>query len=93
MSAVLHTRKSHRRDRTGWLLGNVGGSPTPGNHTVETALAVSGETQVLRALWASCAMDRLVRLGYGVYARAIISRLSASRCLEPYGLRGAARER
>ncbi len=36
---------------------------------------------------------RLVRLGYGVYARAIVSRLSSEALLmNPTGLRGVARE-
>jgi hypothetical protein len=49
---------------------------------------LSGETQVVRALH-----RLLVRLGYGVYARAIVSRLSGEPLLlNPTGLRGAARE-
>jgi hypothetical protein len=54
---------------------------------------LSGETQVLRALRGLVRDGRLVRLGYGVYARAIISRLSGEPLLlNPTGLRGAARE-
>jgi Family of unknown function (DUF6088) len=54
---------------------------------------LSGETQVLRALRRLVRDGRLVRLGYGVYARAIVSRLSGEPLLSnPTGLRGAARE-
>lgn len=54
---------------------------------------LSGETQVLRALRGLVRDGRLVRLGYGVYARAIVSRLSGEALLmNPTGLRGAARE-
>src|SRR5271169_3008009 len=54
---------------------------------------LSGETQVLRALKGLVRDGRLVRLGYGVYARAIVSRLSGEPLLlNPTGLRGAARE-
>jgi hypothetical protein len=54
---------------------------------------LSGETQVLRALRGLVRDGRLVRLGYGVYARAIVSRLSGEPLLaNPTGLRGAARE-
>ncbi|HVB89992.1 MAG TPA: DUF6088 family protein [Beijerinckiaceae bacterium] len=54
---------------------------------------LGGETQVLRALRSLVQDGRLVRLGYGVYARAIISRLSGEPLLfKPTGLRGAARE-
>jgi hypothetical protein len=54
---------------------------------------LSGETQVLRALHGLVRDGRLVRLGYGVYARAIVSRLSGEPLLSnPTGLRGAARE-
>jgi hypothetical protein len=54
---------------------------------------LSGETQVLRALRGLVREGRLVRLGYGVYARAIVSRLSGEPLLSnPTGLRGAARE-
>jgi hypothetical protein len=54
---------------------------------------LGGETQVVRALRGLVRDGRLVRLGYGVYARAIISRLSGEPLLlHPTGLRGAARE-
>lgn len=54
---------------------------------------LSGETQVLRALHSLVRDGRLVRLGYGIYARAIVSRLSGEPLLSnPTGLRGAARE-
>jgi hypothetical protein len=54
---------------------------------------LSGETQVVRALHSLVRDGRLVRLGYGVYARAIVSRLSGEPLLlNPTGLRGAARE-
>jgi|ERR1700733_866791 len=54
---------------------------------------LSGETQVLRALHGLVRDGRLVRLGYGIYARAIVSRLSGEPLLSnPTGLRGAARE-
>src|ERR1700729_3999736 len=54
---------------------------------------LSGESQVLRALRGLVRDGRLVRLGYGVYGRAIISRLSGEPLLfSPNGLRGAARE-
>jgi hypothetical protein len=54
---------------------------------------LSDEDQVLRALRGLVRDGRLVRLGYGVYARAIISRLSGEPLLSnPTGLRGAARE-
>jgi hypothetical protein len=54
---------------------------------------LSGEGQVQRALRELVRDGRLVRLGYGVYARAIISRLSGEPLLAtPTGLRGAARE-
>lgn len=54
---------------------------------------LSGEDQVLRALRGLVRDKRLVRLGYGVYARAIVSRLSGEALLfHPTGLRGAARE-
>jgi hypothetical protein len=54
---------------------------------------LSGETQVLRALRGLVHDGRLIRLGYGVYARAIVSRLSGEPLLfNPTGLRGAARE-
>ena len=54
---------------------------------------LSGEDQVLRALRGLVRDKQLVRLGYGVYGRAIISRLSGEPLLStPTGLRGAARE-
>ena len=54
---------------------------------------LGGEDQVLRALRGLVRDGRLVRLGYGVYARAIISRLSGEPLLyNATGLRGAARE-
>ena len=54
---------------------------------------LSGEGQVQRALRELVRDGRLVRLGYGVYARAIVSRLSGEPLLmNPTGLRGAARE-
>jgi hypothetical protein len=54
---------------------------------------LGGETQVLRALRGLVRDGRLVRLGYGVYGRAFISRLSGEALLSsPTGLRGAARE-
>ncbi|MGC9954513.1 MAG: conjugal transfer protein [Rhizomicrobium sp.] len=54
---------------------------------------LSGETQVARALRSLVRDGRLVRLGYGVYGRAIISRLSGEPLLySPNGLSGAARQ-
>jgi hypothetical protein len=54
---------------------------------------LGGEDQVLRALRSLVRDKHLVRLGYGVYARAIVSRLSGEPLLfTPTGLRGAARE-
>ena len=54
---------------------------------------LGGQTQVQRALRGLVRDGRLVRLGYGVYARAIISRFSGEPLLfNPTGLRGAARE-
>jgi hypothetical protein len=54
---------------------------------------LSDEDQVLRALRGLVRDKHLVRLGYGVYARAIVSRLSGEPLLyHPAGLRGAARE-
>jgi hypothetical protein len=54
---------------------------------------LSGQSQVLRALRGLVRDGRLVRLGYGVYARARISRLSGEPLLYvPNGLSGAARE-
>jgi hypothetical protein len=54
---------------------------------------LGGETQVLRALRGLVRDGRLVRLGYGVYGRAIISRLSGEPLLySPGGFRSASRE-
>jgi hypothetical protein len=54
---------------------------------------LSGEDQVLRALRGLVRDGRLVRLGYGVYARAIVSRLSGESLLySRNGLSGAARQ-
>jgi hypothetical protein len=53
---------------------------------------LGGEDQVLRALRGLVRDGRLVRLGYGVYARAIVSRLSGEPLLHARnGLSGAAR--
>lgn len=54
---------------------------------------LGGTDQVLRALRALTREGHLVRLGYGVYGRAIISRLSGRPVLNSAdGLLGAARE-
>jgi hypothetical protein len=54
---------------------------------------LGGEDQVLRALRGLVNDGRLVRLGYGVYGRAIISRLSGGPMLySPNGFTGAARQ-
>jgi hypothetical protein len=54
---------------------------------------LGGEDQVLRALRGLVRDGRLVRLGYGVYGRAIPSRLSGQPILYgPNGFAGAARE-
>src|SRR5271169_2199590 len=54
---------------------------------------LGGEDQVLRALRSLTREGRLVRLGYGVYARAIASRLSGEPLLYARnGLGGAARQ-
>jgi hypothetical protein len=54
---------------------------------------LGGEDQVLRALRSLTREGRLVRLGYGVYGRAITSRLSGKPILySPNGLGGAARQ-
>ena len=54
---------------------------------------LGGEDQVLRALRGLVREGGLVRLGYGVYARAIVSRLSGEPLLYvPNGLSGAARQ-
>lgn len=54
---------------------------------------LGGEDQVLRALRQLVRDGRLVRLGYGVYGRAITSRLSGTPMLySPNGFIGAARQ-
>jgi hypothetical protein len=54
---------------------------------------LGGEDQVLRALRRLTADGRLVRLGYGIYARAVKSRLSGEPMLySPNGFSGAARQ-
>jgi hypothetical protein len=54
--------------------------------------SLGGEDQVLRALRDLVREGRLVRLGYGVYGRAITSRLSGEPILySPDGFIGAAR--
>lgn len=54
---------------------------------------LGGEDQVLRALRTVVRDKRLVRLGYGVYGRAVISRLSGEALLySPNGFTGAARQ-
>ena len=54
---------------------------------------LGGEDQVLRALRGLVRGGRLVRLGYGVYGRAITSRLSGEPILySPNGFAGAARQ-
>jgi hypothetical protein len=54
---------------------------------------LGGEDQVLRALRILVAKGRLVRLGYGVYGRAVISRLNGKPVLySPDGFIGAARQ-
>jgi hypothetical protein len=54
---------------------------------------LGGQDQVLRALRGLVRDGRLVRLGYGVYARAIVSRLSGEPLLyAANGLSGAARQ-
>jgi hypothetical protein len=54
---------------------------------------LSDEDQVIRALRTLVREGHLVRLGYGVYGRAIISRLSGEPLLySPDGLAGAARQ-
>jgi hypothetical protein len=53
---------------------------------------LGGEDQVLRALRTLVRETRLVRLGYGVYGRAVVSRLSGEPLLyNPNGFLGAAR--
>ncbi len=54
---------------------------------------LGGEDQVLRALRGLVSEKRLVRLGYGVYGRAVVSRLSGEPILYgPNGFLGAARQ-
>jgi hypothetical protein len=54
---------------------------------------LSGEDQVLRALRILVREKRLVRLGYGVYGRAVVSRLSGDPILySQSGFLGAARQ-
>lgn len=54
---------------------------------------LGGEDQVLRALRSLVRQQRLVRLGYGVYGRAIESRLTGAPILDsPNGFIGATRE-
>ena len=54
---------------------------------------LGGEDQVLRVLRSLTREGRLVRLGYGVYGRAIVSRLSGKPILySPNGFAGAARQ-
>lgn len=54
---------------------------------------LSDEDQVIRALRTLVHEKQLVRLGYGVYGRAIVSRLSGEPLLySPDGLAGAARQ-
>jgi hypothetical protein len=54
---------------------------------------LGGEDQVLRALRILVREKRLVRLGYGVYGRAVVSRLSGAPILySQNGFLGAARQ-
>ena len=54
---------------------------------------LGGEDQVLRALRCLVREGRLVRLGYGVYGRAVVSQLSGEPILySPNGFAGAARQ-
>ena len=54
---------------------------------------LGGEDQVLRALRCLVREGRLVRLGYGVYGRAVVSQLSGEPILySPNGFVGAARQ-
>lgn len=54
---------------------------------------LGGEDQVLRVLRALVREKRLVRLGYGVYGRAVVSRLSGEPLLySANGFLGAARQ-
>ena len=55
--------------------------------------SLGGEDQVLRALRGLVRDGKLVHLGYGVYGRAIVSRLSGEPLLySPGGFRSASRE-
>lgn len=54
---------------------------------------LGGEDQVLRVLRVLVREKRLVRLGYGVYGRAVVSRLTGEPLLySPNGFLGAARQ-
>ena len=54
---------------------------------------LGGEDQVLRVLRGLVREGRLVRLGYGVYGRAVVSQLSGEPILySPNGFAGAARQ-
>jgi hypothetical protein len=54
---------------------------------------LGGEDQVLRVLRALVREKRMVRLGYGVYGRAVVSRLTGEPLLySPNGFLGAARQ-
>ena len=54
---------------------------------------LGGEDQVLRVLRGLVREGRLVRLGYGVYGRAVVSQLSGKPILySPNGFAGAARQ-
>jgi hypothetical protein len=54
---------------------------------------LGGEDQVLRVLRGLVREKRLVRLGYGVYGRAVVSRLTGKPLLySPNGFLGAARQ-
>ena len=54
---------------------------------------LGGEDQVLRVLRSLVREKRLVRLGYGIYGRAVVSRLSGEPLLySPNGFLGAARQ-
>src|SRR5438128_2775554 len=54
---------------------------------------LGGEDQVIRALRNLTKEGRLVRLGYGVYGRAVVSRLSGKPMLySPEGFSGVARQ-
>src|SRR5215469_6705435 len=54
---------------------------------------LGGEDQVLRVLRTLVREKRLVRLGYGVYGRAVVSRLTGEPLLySPNGFLGAARQ-